>query len=92
MGVTDFETLKGMIAEKRKSGISFTTLGYGTGNYNEELMEQLADAGDGNYSYIDNEKEARKVVQRQISSTLATVAQDVKIKKKKKKKTNKEYR
>lgn len=79
VGISNTETLKGMIAEKRKTGISFTTLGYGTGNYNEELMEQLADAGDGNYSYIDNEKEARKVVQRQISSTLATVAQDVKI-------------
>ena len=79
VGITDFNTLKGMIAEKRKSGISFTALGYGTGNYNEQLMEQLADAGDGNYSYIDNENEAKKVVQRQISSTLATVAQDVKI-------------
>ena len=92
VGVTDFETLKGMIAEKRKSGISFTTLGYGTGNYNEELMEQLADAGDGNYSYIDNEKEARKVVQRQISSTLATVAQDVKIQMEFNPATVKEYR
>ena len=92
VGVTDFETLKGMIAEKRKSGISFTTLGYGTGNYNEELMEQLADAGDGNYSYIDNEKEARKVVQRQISSTLATIAQDVKIQVEFNPATVKEYR
>ena len=92
VGVTDFETLKGMIAEKRKLGISFTTLGYGTGNYNEELMEQLADAGDGNYSYIDNEKEARKVVQRQISSTLATIAQDVKIQVEFNPDTVKEYR
>ena len=92
VGVTDFETLKGVIAEKRKSGISFTTLGYGTGNYNEELMEQLADAGDGNYSYIDNEKEARKVVQRQISSTLATIAQDVKIQVEFNPATVKEYR
>lgn len=79
VGITNFRTLTGMVAEKRKSGISLTTLGFGTGNYNEQLMEQLADAGDGNYSYIDTEKEARKVVQRQLSSTLATVAQDVKI-------------
>lgn len=79
VGITDFSTLKGMVAEKRKSGISLTTLGFGTGNYNEQLMEQLADAGDGNYSYIDNKNEAKKVVQRQLSSTLATVAQDVKI-------------
>lgn len=92
VGVTDFDTLKGMVAEKRKSGISLTTLGYGGGNYNELLMEQLADAGDGNYSYIDNEKEAKKVVQRQISSTLATVAQDVKIQVEFNPSTVKEYR
>lgn len=92
VGVTNFETLKGMVAEKRKSGISFTTLGYGTGNYNEQLMEQLADAGDGNYSYIDNENEAKKVVQRQLSSTLATVAQDVKIQMEFNPATVKEYR
>ena len=79
VGITDFDTLKNLAAEKRKSGISLTTLGYGTGNYNDRLMEQLADAGDGNHSYIDNPAEARKVVQRQLSSTLATVAQDVKI-------------
>ena len=92
VGITNFETLKGIIAEKRKSGISFTTLGYGTDNYNERLMEQLADAGDGNYSYIDTEKEAKKVVQRQLSSTLATVAQDVKIQVEFNPKTVKEYR
>nr|WP_227591206.1 VWA domain-containing protein [Acinetobacter shaoyimingii] len=92
VGITDFNTLKGMVAEKRKSGISFTALGFGTGNYNEQLMEQLADAGDGNYSYIDSEKEAKKVVQRQLSSTLATVAQDVKIQMEFNPATVKEYR
>lgn len=92
VGITDFGTLKGMVAEKRKSGISLTTLGFGTGNYNEQLMEQLADAGDGNYSYIDNKNEAKKVVQRQLSSTLATVAQDVKIQVEFNPTTVKEYR
>lgn len=92
VGITDFNTLKGMVAEKRKSGISLTTLGYGTGNYNEQLMEQLADAGDGHYSYIDNKNEAKKVVQRQLSSTLATVAQDVKIQVEFNPATVKEYR
>lgn len=92
VGITNFNTLKGIVAEKRKSGISFTTLGYGTDNYNERLMEQLADAGDGNYSYIDTEKEAKKVVQRQLSSTLATVAQDVKIQVEFNPLTVKEYR
>lgn len=79
VGITDFATLKGMVAEKRKSGISLTTLGFGSDNYNEHLMEQMADAGDGNYSYIDNEKEAKKVLRQQLTSTLATVAKDVKI-------------
>ena len=68
-----------MVAEKRKTGVSLSTLGFGTDNYNEDMMEQIADAGDGNYSYIDNEKEAKKVLQQQLTSTLATVAQDVKI-------------
>ena len=92
VGITDFDTLKGMVAEKRKAGISLTTLGFGTGNYNERLMEQLADAGDGNYSYIDNPTEAKKVLQRQLSSTLATVAQDVKIQVEFNPATVKEYR
>ena len=92
VGITDFSTLKNIVAEKRKAGISLTTLGFGTGNYNEQLMEQLADAGDGNYSYIDTEKEAKKVVQRQLSSTLATVAQDVKVQVEFNPATVKEYR
>nr|WP_256592535.1 VWA domain-containing protein [Pseudomonas sp. URMO17WK12:I1] len=79
VGVSDFESLKALAADKRKTGISLTTLGFGTGNYNEQLMEQLADAGDGNYAYIDNLREARKVLVEQLSSTLATVARDVKI-------------
>ncbi|WP_416310528.1 vWA domain-containing protein [Pseudomonas sp. W03] len=79
VGISDFETLKQMAAEKRRSGVSLTTLGYGVDNYNEQLMEQLADAGDGNYAYIDNLREARKVLVEQLSSTLAVVAKDVKI-------------
>jgi len=79
VGISDFETLKQMAAEKRRSGVSLTTLGYGVDNYNEQLMEQLADAGDGNYAYIDNLREARKVLVDQLSSTLAVVAKDVKI-------------
>ena len=92
VGVADTETLKSMVAEKRKSGISLSTLGFGTDNYNEEMMEQIADAGDGNYSYIDSEKEAKKVLQHQLSSTLATVAQDVKIQVEFNPATVKEYR
>ena len=79
VGISDFDSLKALAADKRKTGISLTTLGFGTDNYNEELMEQLADAGDGNYAYIDNLREARKVLVDQMSSTLAVVAKDVKI-------------
>jgi len=79
VGVTDFEALKQIVEEKRKTGVSLTTLGFGRGNYNDHLMEQLADVGNGNYSYIDNLNEARKVLVEEMSSTLNTVANDVKI-------------
>ncbi len=79
VGISDFDSLKLMAAQQRKSGVSLTTLGFGVDNYNEHLMEQLADAGDGNYAYIDNLREARKVLVDQLSSTLAVVARDVKL-------------
>ncbi|MFV9655558.1 vWA domain-containing protein [Pseudomonas sp. NY15366] len=79
VGISDFESLKQLAADKRKTGVSLTTLGFGVDNYNERLMEQLADAGNGNYAYIDNLREARKVLVDQLASTLATVASDVKL-------------
>ena len=79
VGISDFDSLKQMAARQRKSGVSLTTLGFGVNNYNEHLMEQLADAGDGNYAYIDNLREARKVLVDQLSSTLSVVARDVKL-------------
>jgi Ca-activated chloride channel family protein len=79
VGVSDFDSLKQMAVDKRKTGISLTTLGFGVDNYNEHLMEQLADAGDGNYNYIDNLREARKVLVDQLASTLAVVAKNVKL-------------
>ena len=79
VGVTNFEALKNMAEEKRKGGISLSTLGFGVGNYNEKLMEQLADAGNGNYSYIDTLNEGQKVLVDEMTSTLATIAKDVKI-------------
>lgn len=79
VGISDFDSLKQMAVDQRKSGVSLTTLGFGVDNYNEHLMEQLADAGDGNYAYIDNLREARKVLVEQFSSTLAVVARDVKL-------------
>ncbi|QNM97241.1 vWA domain-containing protein [Chitinimonas koreensis] len=79
VGISNFETLKNRVEEKRKTGVSLSALGFGTGNYNEQLMEQIADAGDGAYSYIDNLAEAQKVLVDEFTSTLATVARDVKI-------------
>lgn len=92
VGVTDFDQLKGMVAEKRRSGVALSTLGFGTGNYNDTLMEQLADAGDGAYAYIDSALEARKVLTHELGSTLATIARDVKIQVEFNPDTVKEYR
>ncbi|NJO17391.1 MAG: VWA domain-containing protein [Thioploca sp.] len=79
VGIVDFAALKDFVTEKRKTGIALTTLGFGTGNYNDALMEQLADAGNGNYAYIDTLNEAQKVLVDEISSTLQVIAKDVKI-------------
>lgn len=79
VGTVNFEALKNLVETQRKSGIALTTLGFGTGNYNDRLMEQLADAGNGNYAYIDTLQEANKVLVEQMSATLLTIAKDVKI-------------
>jgi len=79
VGTVNFEALKDLVEEKRKTGISLTTLGFGTGNYNDHLMEQLAAVGNGNYSYIDTLNEAQKVLVDEMHSTLNIVAKDVKI-------------
>ncbi|MGI9284502.1 MAG: vWA domain-containing protein [Pseudomonadales bacterium] len=79
VGTTNLEALKNLIEEKRRSAIALTTLGFGTGNYNYALMEQLADVGNGNAAYIDTLKEAQKVLVTEMQSTLLTIAKDVKI-------------
>jgi Ca-activated chloride channel family protein len=79
VGVASTEELIDMIERQRKSGIALTTLGFGTGNYNDHMLEQLADAGNGNHAYIDRLSEARKVLSEEMSSTLMTIARDVKI-------------
>jgi Ca-activated chloride channel family protein len=79
VGISNRDDLIEMIEKKRDSGITLTTLGFGTGNYNEAMLEQIADHGNGNYSYIDNALEAEKVLSDEMSSTLFTIAKDVKI-------------
>ncbi|MBS3745792.1 MAG: VWA domain-containing protein [Wenzhouxiangellaceae bacterium] len=79
VGTVDFEALKDLAERKRETGVAITTLGFGGGNYNDHLMEQLADAGNGNYAYIDTLSEARKVLVDEMNATLMTIAKDVKI-------------
>ena len=79
VGTTNFEQLIEMVERERKNGVSLTTLGFGAGNYNDHLSEQLADAGNGNHAYIDNLREANKVLVEQMGATLQTIAKDVKI-------------
>lgn len=60
-------------------GIQLSTFGFGMGNYNDVLMEQLADQGDGSYAYIDDMKEAERVFNTQLTTTLLTIAKDAKV-------------
>lgn len=68
-----------LIEEERKSGVFLTVLGFGMGNYKDSKMEILADKGNGNYAYIDNILEAKKVFVNEFGGTLFTIAKDVKI-------------
>jgi Ca-activated chloride channel family protein len=79
VGVSNNDALVDMVERARDSGITLTTLGFGTGNYNEAMMERIADHGNGNYAYIDTPREAQKVLEDELSATLFTIARDVKI-------------
>jgi Ca-activated chloride channel family protein len=79
VGVSSTSELIRMIEEKREQGIFLSVLGFGSGNLKDSRMEQLADKGNGNYAYIDNISEARKVLVSQMGGTLFTIAKDVKI-------------
>lgn len=79
VGTTDQGALETLVADQRKSGIALSTLGFGSGNYNDAMAERLADVGDGNHAYIDTLQEAQKVLVDQMQSTLLTIARDVKI-------------
>jgi Ca-activated chloride channel family protein len=79
VGVSSTSELIRMVEEKRNEGIFLTVLGFGMGNYKDERMEQLADKGNGNYAYIDNLMEGKKVFVSEFGGTLFTIAKDVKI-------------
>ena len=79
VGPSSDEELESLIENKRDSGIFLSVLGFGTGNTKDNHMETLADKGNGNYAYIDSLMEAKKVLVNEASSTLFTVAKDVKV-------------
>ncbi len=79
VGLSGTDELKRYIERKRKTDISLSVLGFGTGNYNDHLMEELSNHGNGNAAYIDSLKEAHKVLVEEMNSTLLTIAKDVKI-------------
>lgn len=79
VGINDPEQLKDFIERKRDTGVYLSILGFGRGNYNDALMQKLAQNGNGNAAYIDTLNEARKVLVDEASSTLYPIAGDVKI-------------
>ena len=79
VGITNQGDLIRLIEKRRQSGVFLSVLGFGMGNLKDANLEKLADKGNGNYSYIDSEREARKVLVEQMNSTLVTIAKDVKI-------------
>jgi len=79
VGESSNASMERLIEEKRNDGIFLTVLGFGMGNYKDSKMEILADKGNGNYAYIDNITEARKVLVNEFGGTLFTIAKDVKL-------------
>jgi Ca-activated chloride channel family protein len=79
VGITDTNELKNFVERKRETGVTLSVLGFGTGNYNDEMMQTLAQNGNGNAAYIDTLNEARKALVEEAGSTLFTIAKDVKI-------------
>src|SRR5262245_39274827 len=79
VGATSHDEILQRIARYKDKGITLSTVGFGNGNYKDTMMEQLADKGNGNYTYIDNESQAQRVFSDQLSGMLEVIARDVKI-------------
>lgn len=79
VGVSSNKGLEELITEERKSGVFLSVLGYGMGNYKDDKMQTLAQAGNGNHAYIDNLQEANRVLVNEFGSTMYAVAKDVKL-------------
>jgi len=79
VGASSDAEMERLIEQKRRDGVFLSVLGFGMGNYKDSKMQKLADKGNGNYAYIDNLLEARKVLVSQFGGTLLTIAKDVKL-------------
>jgi Ca-activated chloride channel family protein len=78
-GVTDADGIFESVKEHAQRGVRLTTVGFGMGNYNDVLMERLAQVGDGQYAYVDRLPEARRLFVEQLTGTLQLIARDVKV-------------
>jgi Ca-activated chloride channel family protein len=79
VGASSDAEMERLIEQQRRDGVFLSVLGFGMGNYKDSKMQKLADRGNGNYAYIDNLLEARKVLVSQFGGTLLTIAKDVKL-------------
>jgi Ca-activated chloride channel family protein len=79
VGISSNAEMERLIEKEREKGVFISVLGFGMGNYKDDKMEIIADKGNGNYSYIDNILEAKKVLVNEFGGTLHTIAKDVKI-------------
>ncbi len=79
VGISDKNGIVAYIESKRDSNIAITCLGYGMGNYNDVILENIANKGNGNYAYIDNAQEAQRYLVNEFSSSMLIVAKDVKV-------------
>ena len=79
VGITDPQALTGFVSRKRNSGVYLSVLGFGMGNYNDDVMQRLAQNGNGNAVYIDSLSEARKALMEEATALLFPIAKDVKI-------------
>ncbi|MEK7485009.1 MAG: von Willebrand factor type A domain-containing protein [Planctomycetota bacterium] len=79
IGVTRHEDILTMIEDYKNKGITLSTIGFGNGNYQDVMMEQLADKGNGNYYYIDKLSEAKRIFCTELTGTLEVIAKDMKV-------------
>jgi Ca-activated chloride channel family protein len=79
VGTTGTDELVRIVQQNAKSGVLLSVLGFGMGNHNDSMLEQISNQGNGNYAFIDTDNEAHRVLVEQISATLVTIAKDVKI-------------